>query len=390
MYISISCLIIFLISLLLLAYTLVGYPFFILVRARLFPNPVRWDTTLRPLSVILCVNNEEAYIRERLDNLLKMDYPQNMFEIIVVSDGSIDNTDNIVRSFSDRQVKLVRLRIPKGKAAALNEGILHATNDILLLCDARQQFEPDVAQRLVSHFADNSVGAVSGRLVIRPFGETGAAAGINSYWNYEVRLRENEAISDSVIGATGAIYAIRKSLFQALPDGTILDDVLIPMQIVLKGKRVLYDINAIASDEKPVHDKGELTRKVRTLFGNLQLYRIAPELFSPATNRLWFRFISHKILRLMLPYLLIICLFSSLFAGGQLALLGLTQLVCWIAAVLAWYAGAKSLPWRALSGFLLLNIAVIIAWYKFITGRSDVWVVPTSHDSQKSRGGAKL
>ena len=372
---------VFNISLAILAYILAGYPIIIYIKSRFNPAPVKRESSLRPFSVILCARNEEIHIRNRLDNLLAMDYPPDLYEIIVVSDGSTDETDKIVQAYADKSIKLVRLGVPGGKAAALNAGIQQAAHDILLLCDARQHFQPDVARRLVSYFGDTTVGAVSGRLIICPPSETSAASGVSPYWNYEVKLRSSEAISDSVIGATGAIYAFRKALFKELPEGTVLDDVLIPMRIVLQGKRVLYDDAAIALDEKPVTNENELTRKVRTLYGNLQLYRIAPELFSPIGNRLWWRFISHKMLRLMLPFLFIICLFSSLFAGGGLSLLGIAQLCCWIASFLAWKIGATGCLGRALSSLLLLNAAVVIAWYRFLTGRNDVWKASSSHHS---------
>jgi len=376
------CAYITIISLIVLFYIFAGYPLIIYIQSRLFPTPMAKEFSPIPFSIVMCVRNEGAIIQNRLKNLLAMDYPPELVEIIVVSDGSTDETDNIVQSYANKSVKLIQLSNPQGKAAALNAGIPQATHDILLLCDARQSFRPDAARRLVSCFADNTVGAVSGRLIICSSEKAGKTSGGSPYWDYEVKLRTNEAISDSVIGATGAIYAIRKSLFEPLPDGTILDDVLIPMRIVLKGNRVLYDENSIAYDEKPIQNKNELIRKVRTLYGNLQLYRIAPELFSPIKNRLWWRFISHKILRLFFPFLLLICLIASLFSGGVLTLFGILQLFGWIASFLALRFGNGSILCRALASLLLLNTAVILAWHRFLSGKTDVWNTPSSHGLQ--------
>jgi cellulose synthase/poly-beta-1,6-N-acetylglucosamine synthase-like glycosyltransferase len=370
---------VFFICLALLVYTLAGYPLLIWAISRLRPTPPRRDGQLRPATIIICARNEQATIEARLDNLRALDYPQRLLEIIVVSDGSTDGTEEIVGRRSDGAVKLMRNEIALGKAAALNAGVAEASHEIVIFGDARQRFDSGVVRRLVSHFADSSVGAVSGRLSIKPFAESAAAAGIGTYWNYEVWLRTNEAISDSAIGATGAIYAMRKSLYKPLPEGLILDDVLIPMRVVLQGKRVLYDSHAVAIDEKPVHDKSEMTRKVRTLYGNLQLCSLAPELFSLRANRLWLRFISHKMLRLGLPFLFVGCFMSSLLAGGWLTWLGIGQCIFWAVAAVSWLAGVKSFPWKAFSGLLLLNVAVFMGWYKFLTGREDVWTAASSN-----------
>lgn len=367
-------------------FTFLGYPLIIFALANLFPLSVRRDGEPCSLSVIVCARDEGERIGARIENLLAQDYPHALMEILIVSDGSTDMTDAVVRSYAGRGVKLVRLNVPKGKAAALNAGVGASSGKILLMSDARQRFEPDVARRLVSFFADESVGAVSGRLSIQPDSKTAAASGVGSYWNYEVRLRANEAASGSVIGVTGAIYALRRVLFEPLPEGAVLDDVLVPMRIALAGKRILYDEGSVAVDAKAVHDKGELARKVRTLYGNLQLYKLAPELFLPTSNPLWFRFVSHKILRLFLPVMLTGCLVTSLSAEGVWFAVGLAQLVFWLGAVISWRMNLRGFPWGVLAGFLLLNVAVILAWRNFLSGKSDVWSMASSHDSGDNLG----
>ena len=348
--------------------------------ALFIPKNINKSPLFEPVSIIVCVRNEISHIHKRIENILSMEYPADFVELIIVSDGSIDGTNEAIAGYGDKRVNLIALASPSGKAAALNAGIEAASHDFLIFGDARQTFNSDVVQRLLSHFNDPGVGAVSGRLVIQPAHGNGAAAGIGSaYWNYEVRLRNNEAATDSVIGVTGAIYALRKSCFTPLPQETILDDLLIPMRAVMQGYRIAYDAGAIAVDTKPVDNAGELARKVRTLFGNLQLIHLAPELFLPWKNRLWFRFISHKILRLFLPFMLAGCLLSSLFAGGFLTAFGILQLVCWAGAWIALKTGNTSLPGKALSAFLLLNVAVILAWKCFLTGNENVWGTASSN-----------
>lgn len=376
---------VFLICGMLLAYTVLGYPLLMALHARLHARPPTRGPYTGRITAIVCARNESAGIGDKIRNLLAMDLPRGMLDVIVVSDGSTDGTDEIVESFPKERVSLVRLDVPRGKAAALNAGVLKAEGDLLLFCDVRQQFEPSVAQRLAEHFADDTVGAVSGRLVVCPVTETGGAAGVGSYWDLEVRLRADEARTGSTIGATGAIYAVRRSLFEPLPPGTILDDVLIPMHIAMRGYRVLFEPAAVAIDRKSVTDRTELRRKVRTLYGNLQLMQLAPELFSPVQNPQWFRFLSHKVMRLLMPFLLATCLISSLAAGRLLAYLGWAQLAFWAIAALALVSGTRAFPWRVISGFLLLNVAVLLAWGKLLDAERDVWSDVSSHDDEPRR-----
>lgn len=369
-------------------YTIAGYPILQWIFAHFSPININKTPLFTPVSIIVCVRNEISHIHKRIENILFMEYPPDFLELIIVSDGSIDGTNEAVEDYGDTRIKLITLTSPSGKAVALNAGIEAASHDVLIFGDARQTFKPDVAERLISHFNDPRVGAVSGRLVIQPAHGDGAAAGIGSaYWNYEVRLRNNEAATDSVIGVTGAIYALRKACFSPLPQGTILDDLLIPMRAVMQGYRIAYDAEAIAIDTRPVDTASELSRKIRTLYGNLQLICLAPELFLPWKNRLWFRFISHKILRLFMPAMLVGCLLSSLFAGGFLTAFGILQLVCWGGAWIALKTGNTSLLGKALSAFLLLNVAVILAWKCFLTGNDNVWRTASSNLVSTPTGG---
>ena len=366
-------------SCLMLFYTIVGYPLVILTRSSFVRlTPLHLDT-IPSISVVVCARNEEKVIRERIENLLNLDYPSEMLEIVVVSDGSDDKTDQIVNEFSQRRVRLVRNEKPEGKAAAVNRGIAAAQHDIVLMCDARQLFAVDAALCLTNHFADPAVGAVSGRLVIASESGSSAGTGIGSYWEYEVLLRSAESKSGSVIGVTGAIYALRRKLFQPIPPETVLDDVLIPMQIILNGHRVVFEKKALAYDKKQLSDISELARKVRTLYGNLQLLKLHPELLSVTKNPVWFRFISHKVLRLFLPFFFGVCLVSSLLAEGFYFWFGVVQLILWGVAV----AGIKKRDstnkiFQLCGGLLLLNIAVVLAWYKFIKGDTRVWAKPTT------------
>jgi cellulose synthase/poly-beta-1,6-N-acetylglucosamine synthase-like glycosyltransferase len=368
----------FLIASLLLFYIVLGYPLLMLIVAHVSPKFIQKKTFYCPLSVVVCVRDEVNVIGERISNLLAMDYPKELVEIIVVSDGSTDGTDKVVQSYEAQGVTLIVLDKPIGKASALNAGIAVTKNEIVLLCDACQSFTPDVAQKLTAFFGDHTVGAVSGRLVLQPSSSTAAGDCIGGYWNYEVWLRGAESKSGSVVGVTGAIYALRKSMYSDIPAKTVLDDVLIPMQIVMQGGRVLYEPRAIAYDTRRIADRIELTRKVRTLYGNLQLLSMKPELLLPWKNPVWFRFVSHKLMRLLLPFLLLICLFSSLFAGGVLSAIGGIQTVFWVCGIICLKRNCTLKICKMASGFLLLNIAVVLAWWRWLTCRGNVWTQSSS------------
>jgi cellulose synthase/poly-beta-1,6-N-acetylglucosamine synthase-like glycosyltransferase len=267
------------------------------------------------VTVIIAARNEAALLPQRIDNLLASDYPADRLDIIVASDGSTDGTAAALAPYADR-VELLMLPAA-GKASALNAAVERASQPILVFADARQRFAPDAIARLVSHFRNPEVGAVSGELMLDPSGST-IGDGVGAYWQYEKWLRRREAIVGSTLGVTGAIYAMRRELWQPLPPDTLVDDVLGPLRIVLSGYRVTFDSDAHAFDEAPKDAEQEFRRKVRTLAGNFQLLAQEPRLLVPGVNPVWLQFMSHKIGRLFVPYaLILIFVTSALLAGAS-------------------------------------------------------------------------
>jgi cellulose synthase/poly-beta-1,6-N-acetylglucosamine synthase-like glycosyltransferase len=294
-------------------YVYAGYPLLLAVwsrhartRARQAPPPRRGETAgatpLPPVSVILAARDEAVRLPARIENLLASDYPPDRLQIVVASDGSIDGTVEALAPYRDRIDLLVLPR--RGKASALNAAVARARHPILVFADARQQFAPDAICRLVPHFQDPHVGAVSGELVLNPAHST-IGEGVSAYWSYEKWLRRREAIVGSTLGVTGAIYAMRRSLWQPLPPDTLLDDVLGPIRVVLEGYHVTFEGRARAFDEAPRDASQELRRKMRTLAGNFQLLAHEPRLLVPGLNPVWLQFMSHKVGRLLVPYALV-------------------------------------------------------------------------------------
>lgn len=294
----------FLLSVALLTYVYVGYPLAMRIRAAWRPRPSAARPIEPAVSVVIVVHNEAARIDLRLSNLLHLDYPPDRLQIILASDGSDDDTVTRARAFEPRGVDVIAYAQRRGKPAVLNAVVPAASGDVVVLADARQRFDPLAIRALVRHFADPRIGAVSGQLVLTDSGDaTTAGDGAGFYWRYETSIRRSESRCDSTVGATGAIYAIRRDLFEPIPDDTLLDDVVIPARIMRRGYRVLFEPQARAWDRVPATASEEFVRKVRTIAGNFQLFARERWLLNPWANRLWLQTLSHKGARLLVPVL---------------------------------------------------------------------------------------
>jgi len=368
----------------LVGYSYLGYPAWLWLRSWWSPRPVRRgfvESSAAPtVSAVMVVRNEESVIARKLDNLLTLDYPQEKLDVVVVSDGSSDSTPAILAGYADdSRVRALMKAEPHGKAAGLNDAIKLATGEVLLFTDARQRIESGALRLLVENFADPEVGAASGELMLGDptSGETGKGMGL--YWQIEKKIRELESASGSVAGATGAIYCARRSLLDAspLPEGAILDDVLLPMQIVRQGFRVIFDSRAQAWDAPYLGKGREFSRKVRTLSGNYQLLQLAPWLLS-SQNKIRFEFVSHKLSRLASPFALLALFIASLFLPQPFYRAALGAQFAFYALSLAALAGVKIGPLSRIADpartFVILNSAAMVAFINFVTGRKAVWV----------------
>jgi cellulose synthase/poly-beta-1,6-N-acetylglucosamine synthase-like glycosyltransferase len=379
----------FWVSVVAIAYVYAGYPciLYCLVGRNRQSNP---QPAIRNpqygVSIVLAARNEGLRLAARLDNLLGLDFPNGRRQLIVVSDGSTDNTADVVANFG-RAVEFIPLP-PGGKAAALNAGVARARFDIVVFADARQAFAPDALRELVAPFEDPAVGAVTGELLLdaespcrrgdhdrracdRRAGARATSAdrrtderrrtlrstiadGVGLYWRYEKQLRRLESRLDSTLGATGAIYAVRRSLYRPLPAETILDDVLTPMRVVLGGYRVVFNERARAFDRAAVDADAESRRKIRTLAGNYQILALEPALLLPWRNPVWLQYVSHKLGRLAVPYAFLALFVSSVVLAGThaiytAALAGqvILYLMAGAGAVLEFLARRRESPVRA-------------------------------------------
>jgi len=369
----------FWISVTLLVYTYVGYPLLIAVRAAFARRPIECRRIEPTVSLIVAAYNEADRIEQKLANLLALDYPASRLEIIVGSDGSTDDTVARIRGVADARVSVVAFGTRRGKASVLNDLVARAHGEIIVLADARQSFAPASLRALVQPFADPTVGAVSGELMLTVDGaHTAVAVGSGCYWRCEKFIRRAESRVDSTVGATGAIYAIRRLLFEPILPDTILDDVLIPLRIMRRGCRVVFEPRAQAFGSAPASTTEEFTRKVRTIAGNFQLFARERWLLDPRRNRLWFQTVSHKGLRLLLPPLHAAALLTNVALAVEATLywvLLTAQLLFYTAALSGYVLRHTRLKARALAlpyTVCVLVWATVVGFVRYVGGRQTV------------------
>jgi glycosyltransferase involved in cell wall biosynthesis len=369
----------FWISLAVIGYTYAGYPLIVFLLARLRPRMWKREPIDASVSVVMAVHNGAHLLRGQIDHLTALD-PALVREVILVSDGSDDGTAEILRQVNDSRVRTIILEEQGGKAAALNHGIAAAMSEILLFVDIRPKVAPGALKALLSNFADPSVGCVAGELVLNTAGHDAAASAVSGvYWKYEQWIRNCEAAWDSPVGVYGGFYAARRSLVTAFPTGIILDDMFQPLAIIRQGYRSVLDRTAFVTDTWPGKVAGEFQRKVRTLAGNYQLVSLAPWVLS-FRNRVLFQLVSHKLLRLMVPYFFVLLMVSSTWLGvdstGWRAVAAL-QWVFWLAALVALKVHVPVVHRFAAAGsaLLVLNVAAVAGLYKFLFTVGPLWKI---------------
>ena len=355
------------------AYLLYPLLIWMLAGLRRESRQLRTEQTLGPYSVVLPVHDEAARINGRLDELLaQIGTTERRAEVIVVVDGCADATATLARAHPSPLVRVIELAERQGKATALSRGSEAATGDILVFADARQRWAATALQQLLENFNDPQVGAVTGELVLDV--PDGVLGGVGLYWRYEKWLRRHEGRLHSTVGVSGSISAVRRELFRPIPRGLLLDDVYWPLQVVMQGRRVVYDDGAIAYDRLPERTKDEFFRKVRTLSGNFQLAAMLPQALLPWRNPIWVQFVSHKLLRLVVPWMLLaVLLASSLLEGTLYRSAFVAQMIFYALALIALTdaPGSRRRITTAAAGFIVLNAAAWLAFWVWICGRTE-------------------
>ncbi len=369
-------------------YTYLGYPAGIWMLSRSGRHPWKAAPIHPSISIVLAVHNGMALLSTKIQRLLSLDYLQ-VREVIVVSDGSTDGTAEFLVRQEHPRLRTIILHEHSGKAAAVNAGMAEARGDVLLFVDIRPTIAAGAIEQLVTNFADPRVGCVTGELTLRQEGHDGASGAVGGlYWKYEQWIRSCESAFDSPVGVYGGFYAVRRELAVPQPAGMILDDVFQPLSIIRQGYRSVLDPKARVYDIWPKQAKHEFQRKVRTLAGNFQLFQLAPWTLS-TENRVLFQLISHKVLRLVVPWLLMLLLVSALVLSVHsrvYAGFAALQLMGWLLAIGGLFfripiAQRIAAPASAL---LVLNAAAVVGLYRFLTTRGPLWRIwtPTAVPAQ--------
>jgi cellulose synthase/poly-beta-1,6-N-acetylglucosamine synthase-like glycosyltransferase len=360
----------------LVAYAYLAYPVLIWGLGRWFGRRVTWPSDppaeLPTVSLLIAAYNEEAVIEDRLRNALELDYPRDKLEIVVASDGSTDSTAEIVRRYAERGVRLREYPARRGKAAVLNSAFGEVRGEVVILSDANTYTEPDAVRKLVRWFADPTLGVVCGRLILTDRDTGRNADGL--YWRYETFLKRSEGRLGALLGANGAIYAIRRSAFTPIPDDTLVDDLVIPLLARLRtGCGIRYDCEAVAHEETAARLSCEFHRRSRIGAGGFQSMGLLWKLLDPRQGWVAFTFCSHKILRWLGPFFLLAALATNLLLWEVACYpyLVLGQLGFYLVSVLGAYVPPRVRVLKPLwltTMFAGMNMALALGFWRWLRG----------------------
>jgi cellulose synthase/poly-beta-1,6-N-acetylglucosamine synthase-like glycosyltransferase len=333
-------------------------------------SPVQDAAALPPVTLIIAAYNEDAHLRDKLANIRGLTYPRDRLQVIIVSDGSTDGTNDILRAAPDAEIERIFLPTREGKSSALNHAVGQARHDILIFSDAATLFAPNAVQKLVRHFADPRVGVVCGSLQFEASPESRQTEGV--YWTYESMLRLMEARLGATLTASGAIYALRRCCYPQLSADTVIEDLVIPMNARKFGYRVLYDPEAVGTDFAASSVAGEFTRRVRVATGSFRaLGQLIRTPLDPVTA---FAFFSHKVLRWILPFLLIAMMVSSGLMWNRplyrVIFLGQLGFYLWAAMGFVFRQRLQRVRYGLLGYYLLaIHLAFLVGFVRFLGGR---------------------
>lgn len=361
----------------LVIYVYFGYPalLVLLTRWRKAQSPLRRHEIEPSVSLIVAARNEEQTIGQKIENSLAFDYPRGKLEITIVSDGSTDNTAQIVREYTAHRVQLLDLPHNIGKAAAQNEAVKQANGDILFFTDAEIFLQPDAVRNMIRHFQDGSVGCVVGKVTYLNESETGVSEGEGFYWRYELFLRQKESELGNLAMGSGSIMAVRRKLFAAI-DPAVSEDFVMPMKAAIEGYRTVYEPEAIGRLKLfQVGARDMFKTRIRTITLDTRSVFLCRKILNILRYPFYaWGLISHKLLRWCVPYfLLILIAVNLLLLEYQVYRFAFTlQVIFYFLAVLGYFWQGKGNPPIILSipfSFCLVNLAALVGVARFAMGK---------------------
>ena len=371
------------IALLFLAFhTYVFYPVIMKAIASFRP-PVAGLQNVPPVSILISAFNEEKVIADRIENIAALDYDFTKLELLIGSDQSSDGTNEILlqlkKKYSWLNVFFFDQR--RGKAAVLSDLMNSARYELLVFTDANSEFERSAVKRLVQGFADQDVGGVCGRLILRETNQHRfKSIEEKKYWEYETFIKKSEGKCGILIGANGGIFAVRKSLFQSFPPAAVTDDLYITLSVLMKGRKFIYEEDAIASEDLPEELFSEFRRKIRFAATNYQTLAYVKGLFFNRNVLLSFAFWSHKIIRWFFPFILVGLMATNIALRSESEFYSVmldAQLIFYGIGLIGYLFSLVKIRISIFSGiyfFILSNAALLIGFVRFAQGRqSTIW-----------------
>ncbi len=349
----------------------VGYPMFLWSCSKLITRRHKIEEWTPPITLIVTAHNEERRIAQKIDNALDLNYPPDMLRIVVVSDASTDKTEEIVRGYSDRGVKLLIIPERHGKHYGQGKGIAAADTEIIVLSDATTFLRRDAVQLIVQNYADPKIGCVSGYDAVMDQGE--GSAGEGAYVRYEMAIRRLESKVSSIIGASGSFFSVRKSLCDRWIDD-MSSDFYLPITCYMRGYRSILDERSIGY-YSVLHDPArEYQRKLRTIVHGLEvLFHFRAALNPFRYGMFSIQLLSHKLVRWLVPFALIVALVANVSLVSQGLFYEMTfvlQMALYVLALGAYLIKPIQglTTFRIALFFVMVNLSIMVAWYKYLTG----------------------
>ncbi len=369
----------FWISLFIILYCYVLYPLTLMIIGKFYALPLQASDITPAVSIVISAYNEAHVIKKNIENKLNLNYPHDKLEIIVVSDASNDGTDEIVKEFTNGCVRLIRQEPRQGKTAAINKAVATAKSEIICFADANSIWDKDALNKIIRNFADTKVGYVTGKMVYVNSAGNIIGDGCNTYMRYENKLRELETQIGSIVGVDGGIDAVRKTLYEPM-NPELLPDFILPLKVVEKGYKVIYESEAILKEESLSNTKDEFKMRVRVILRSLHALWYMKHLLNPVKFKVFaWQLFSHKVLRYFVWTFMLLAFITNLFLfnyGQIYSLMMYLQIIFYILVILGVISEKRDFRIKKITYipyyFFLVNLSSAIAFFKFLKGENTV------------------
>jgi cellulose synthase/poly-beta-1,6-N-acetylglucosamine synthase-like glycosyltransferase len=373
---------IFWLSLVLIGYVYLGYPAIVIILAKIRKQEINKTKYFPSVTIIISAYNEEKNIEETLLNKLELHYPLDKVEIIVVSDASSDLTDELVKRYDLRNIKLIRNDVRAGKTVSINKAMQHANNDIIVFSDANSIYKANALEMIMANFSDPRIGYVSGKMIYQKKDGCTIGEGCSVYMRYENYLRRIETNLGSIVGVDGGIDAVRKNLFEPMKQDQLPDFVL-PLRIIEKGFRVVFEPNAILMEQSLKNTEDEFKMRVRVALRAFWALKDMRHLLNIRKYKLFsWQLWSHKVLRYCCFLFMGLCFISNLIIFKTSAIYQLSlifQISCYVIFIAKLIAGENKLKSKLvyiIYYFILINAASAKAFIDFVLGKKIISWTP--------------